>query len=276
MERLPQELIFHIASFLERSVDQSDIPLGLREKTLSKLPPYAILSRQWQYAIECRTFRVIRLKSPELPYFSQVLTGHRRAFLSYLAYDIVLPAYDENECAKFETQKDREKNNRTFTDAMYSLFQVLKGWEGVTNEKNHINVLAAATRSQSIEVNVSDVYSPMDGIHRGRDKFEEDKWQHELGKRHDLWEHRYEHSFLQLLESRSLPTISLVSSFRVYARYPRRVEPRSAALLASKLKNLECINWHLNNNEKKDPHLQQQNRYGMMDNSKTHLFAVVA
>ena len=92
MECLPQELISRIASFLERSEDQSDISLGLRQKTQSKLPPYATLSREWQYAIESRTFREIRLKSPELPYFSQVLTGHRRAFLSYLAYDVVLPA----------------------------------------------------------------------------------------------------------------------------------------------------------------------------------------
>jgi len=126
MERLSQELIFRIASFLERSEDQSDIPLCLREKTQSKLLPYATLSREWQYAIEYRTFRVIRLKSPELPYFSQVLSGHRRAFLS---------------------------------------------------------------------------------------------------------------SFLQLLESPSLPTLSQISSFRVYAHHSHHIEPRSAVLLATKLRD---------------------------------------
>lgn len=266
MERLSQELIFRIASFLECSEDQSDIPLGLREKTQSKLPLYATLSREWQYAIEYRTFRIIHLKSPELPYFSQVLTGHRRAFLSYLAYDVVLPAYGEKECAKFETQKDRGDNSRAFTHAMHSLFQVLKSWEGVTSEEEHRKDCVTAIQPRSIQLDLSDVYSPMDGIHRGREKLEEEREQHELGKRHDLWEHRYEHSFLQLLESPNLPTLSQVSSFRAYAHYPRCVEPRSAVVLASKLKNLECINWDLSDNEKKDPHLQQQNRYGVFEN----------
>ena len=251
MERLPQELIFRIASFLE--------------ETQSKLPPYATLSREWQYAIEYRTFRIIRLKSPELPYFSRVFTGHRRAFLSYLAYDVVLPAYGENECAKFETQKDRGNNSRAFTHAMHSLFQILKSWEGVNSEEDHRRDRATAIQPRSIQLDLSDVYSPMDGFHRARKKF---------GKRRDLSEHRYEHSFVQLLESPSLPTLSQVSSFRVCAHYPRRVEPRSAVLLASKLKNLECINWILSDNEKKDPHLHQQNRYGVIDNSNTHLSAV--
>lgn len=206
------------------------------------------------------------MKRPELPYFSQVLTGHRRAFLSYLAYDVVLPAYGEKQCAKFETQKDKGDNSRAFTHAMHSLFQVLKSWEGVTSKEDHRKDRPTAIRPRSIQLDLSDVYSPMDGIHRGREKFEEDREQHELGKRHDLWEHRYEHAFLQLLESPSLPTLSQISSFRVYAHHPRRVEPRSAVLLASKLKDLERISWALADNEKKDQHLQQQNRYGVFDN----------
>lgn len=265
MERLAQELVSRIASFLEREEDQSDVPVALMKKTQSKLPPYATISRKWQYAIEYRTFRDIRLKSPELPYFSQVVTGHRKAFLSYLAYEVVLPAYSEDHCAKFETQKDREDNSRAFTHAMHSLFLVLKSWEGITSEEDHRKDRATAIQPRSIQLDLSDVYSPMDGIHRGREKFKEDKEQYELGKRHDLWEHRYEHSFLQLLESPSSPTLSQVSSFRVHAHFPRRVEPRSAVLLASKLKNLESIIWDLSDTERKDPHLQQQNRYGVFD-----------
>lgn len=67
MDRLPQELAIHIASFLEREGGQSDIGLLQRKKTVSRLPPYATLSPKWQLAIEYRTFQSLRLKSTDLP-----------------------------------------------------------------------------------------------------------------------------------------------------------------------------------------------------------------
>ncbi|KAL8730717.1 MAG: hypothetical protein Q9166_003909 [cf. Caloplaca sp. 2 TL-2023] len=129
MDRLPQELVNHIASFVEREDDQSDAGLLLRKKMVSKLPPYATLSHKWQLAIESRTFHTLHMTSLELAYFSQVLTAQRRSFLSYLTYDIVLPTYEDHQCAKFETKQDIERNSQAFTYALHALLQFFKTWD---------------------------------------------------------------------------------------------------------------------------------------------------
>jgi len=111
MHQLPQELISHIATFLERDDDQSQIPLGYRVRSPSKFPPYATISRMWQYAIGRLTFQEISLKSTELPYFADTFVGHRRPFLSTLVYEIILPTYDDAKCAKFENENDKRLND---------------------------------------------------------------------------------------------------------------------------------------------------------------------
>ena len=252
MDRLPQELVTHVASFIEREDHQYQLGLSCWRKPKSKLPPYATLSRRWQLAIELRTFRSLRLKSHELPYLAQVLVGHRRLFLSDLAYDIVLPTYDDKACAKFETKQDMERNNRAFTDAIHALFQFLKAWEdaGATMESCHLSL------------HLSDVYAPMDGRHRGLEKYEQDREQWYSNKRSDLWGHRYEHSILRLLEHPQLPTLSILSSFQMSLYEDRIVEPKSAVRLANKLSGVRTVALHLSDNEKKYPDIRRQSRYG--------------
>ncbi|KAL8641110.1 MAG: hypothetical protein Q9226_008672 [Calogaya cf. arnoldii] len=249
MDRLPQELINHVAFFIESEDDQSDTGLLMRKKTASRLPPYATLSRQWQLAIEYRTFHTLRLKSTDLSYFTQILTGHRRDCLSHLSYAVVLPTYTDNDCAKFEREEDQTRNNQAFTDAVYVLFQILHAWD----------TAAPAKKSRSLFLNISDIYSPMDGRHR--DNYKEDRELSDSGKRHDLWYHRYEHSKLRLLGHSALPSLSRVSGFRNYTFDHRHLEPSSALQLTTKLPNLESLNLNLDDNEKKDPHARQQARH---------------
>ncbi|KAL8916579.1 MAG: hypothetical protein Q9172_006244 [Xanthocarpia lactea] len=253
MDRLPQELITHVASYIEREDDQSHLGFLFHQKMPSKLPPYATLSRRWQLAIESRTFRSLRLTNHELPYLAQVLVGHRRLFLSDLAYDIVLPTYDDKACAKFETKEDMERNNQVFTDAIHTLFQFLKAWEdaGATMESCHLSL------------HLSDVYAPMDGRHRGLEKYEQDKEQWYSNKRSDLWGHRYEHSILRLLEHPPLPTLSILSSFQMSLYEDRIIEPKSAVRLANKLSGVRTVALHLSDNEKKYPDIRRQSRYGL-------------
>ncbi|KAL8663215.1 MAG: hypothetical protein Q9202_004061 [Teloschistes flavicans] len=202
MDKLPAELITLIASFLERIDYQANIVwLLTRIKPVYRLPPFATISRRWQLAIEARTFRSIQLKSPELSYFAQILTGHRKRLLSELAYDVILPTYDDNACAKFETEKDQERNNQAFTYAVHALYQFIKSLERS----------GARMESRALTLNINDFYAPMDGAHR--DKIEEHKQQCAFGKRHDLWDHRYEHSILRLLEHPELPSLLSPSSF---------------------------------------------------------------
>lgn len=253
MDRLPEELITLVASFLEREEDQSHIGFLQRKKLPSRLPPYATLSRTWQLAIEDRTFRDLRFKSTELPYVTEVVTGHRRGLIASIQYQVVLPDYPDHHCAKFETEKDQERNSQAFTYAIHALFQLLKTLEGNGKDK--------ATRS--IALDLCDIYSPMDKFHRSEDKLQEDELQVELAKRYDLWEHRYEHSVLKLLDHPELPVLSMVSGFRLTFMAHRHVEPRSTILMAAKCLTLQSIGISVNDNEKKDRDVRRQARQGM-------------
>lgn len=255
MDKLPAELITLIASFLERIDYQANIVwLLTRIKPVYRLPPFATISRRWQLAIEARTFRSIQLKSPELSYFAQILTGHRKRLLSELAYDVILPTYDDNACAKFETEKDQERNNQAFTYAVHALYQFIKSLERS----------GARMESRALTLNINNFYAPMDGTHR--DKIEEHKQQCAFGKRHDLWDHRYKHSILRLLEHPELPSLLSPSSFimsgSIYSE--RKVEPKSALLLARKPSNVHSVTLNLSDDEKRYPHIRQQSRYGIV------------
>lgn len=252
MDRLPQELIKHIASFIEREEDQSHIGILQRKKLRSKLPPYATLSRAWQLAIETRTFGKLRIKSTELPYVTQVVTGHRRGFIANIQYQVILPGYPDHYCAKFETEKDQERNNQAFTYAIHILFQFLKGLED-----------GDGVVTKSVALDLYDIYSPMDKFHRGEEKLQEDERQVELGKRYDLWEHRYERSILQLLDHSALPVLSRVSGFQLTSMAYRHVEPRSAILIAAKCPRLQSVDVSVNDNEKKDRDVRERARHSM-------------
>ena len=253
MDRLPQELITHVASFIEREEDQSHIGFLLRKKLSSKLPPYATLSRAWQLAIEIRTFENLRLKSTELPYVTQIVTGHRMGFIANIQYQVVLPDYPDHHCAKFETDKDQERNSEGFTYAIHALFQFLKSLEDTRNSEG----------TRSVALHLCDIFSPMDKFHRGEEKLQEDEMQVELGKRYDLWEHRYEHSILKLLDHPKLPVLCIVSSFQLTSIAYRHVEPRSAILMAAKCPRLRSVDISVNDNEKKDGDVRRRARHSM-------------
>ncbi|KAL9578751.1 MAG: hypothetical protein Q9212_005523 [Teloschistes hypoglaucus] len=263
MDNLPIELIVYITSFIEREDDESSLGWLMHEKPVSTLPPYATISRKWQLAIESRTFRSIHLKSTELSRFAQILTGHRKRLLAHLAYDVVLPTYDDKACAKFETEQDKERNNQAFTYAIHALYQTLKSLEG----------RGTGTEFRALTLDIHDIYAPMDGSYR--EKYEEDKEQWASGQRDDLWEHRYEHSILRLLEHPELPFLLSPSSFNLcmLSCTKRIIEPKSALLMARRLSNVHSIELYLSDEEKKYPHIRQQSRYGIV-NPSTHAFCM--
>ncbi|KAL9628113.1 MAG: hypothetical protein Q9204_006102 [Flavoplaca sp. TL-2023a] len=250
MDGLPQELIALIASFLERRDDYPEDVFPRPKPAASKLPPYATISRKWQLAIECRTFNSIHLKSNELSHRAQALTGHRRVFISALSFDVVLPEYDDHRCAKFEIQEEMEANNQASTNAMQALFDLLKSWEPDSTHE----------QSRSIALAISAIYSPMDEWHRPARKAEEDHWNWDIGRRADLWEHRYEHSLIRLLEQANLPSLAIISSLDITTD-SRHLEPRSAALLAMKLPQARTLKFHLFDNQSKHPNNNQSARY---------------
>jgi len=82
-------------------------------------------------------------------------------------------------------------------------------------------------------------YSPMVALIEGKTNTKKIVMQWELGKRHDLWNHRYEHSFLQL---RRLKLCRLYREFRASLQIAARLEllhPVPLRLMASNVTNLQ-------------------------------------
>lgn len=259
IENLSWELLGLILSFVPKNDDPLDRNPGLTPESPSILPLYATVCKSWVDHIERRTFQTIRLKSTELEEFSGLLNSRRVAALSRLSYEVVLPTYSENACAKFETQKDQENNDIAFTDAIVSLFKCIKSWD--MDEDNQPED-KSSNEPGSLEFVLSDIYSPMDEIHRGREVYEEDRRQWELGRRHDLWNLRYKHSFLKLLKPETLPAIFRFSKFSKEDGLHRNVAPASLALMASKFPNMQAFQCICSDDEKKYPEVRQQLRYG--------------
>jgi hypothetical protein len=244
---LSVELVERIALFLERDEDQSQ-PQS-RTKLPSNLPPYATISRQWQNIIERRTFKSLLLKSTELDYFDSIYTAQRAANLARLRYTILLPTYDDKACARFERQKDQKANDEAFSAAVTSLFQLIAA--------------RGNTSLRPMSLTISDIHSPMDRCYRDREKLDQDQLNSFIGKRRDLWEHRYEHSYLHLLHPENLPTLMQIQDLSLSAYVGRRVAPQSAAAMATKMSKLENISFDLWDNEKTLSDVRRENRLGM-------------
>ena len=252
---LPQEIISLIASYLERW--EHDGRADISERGRALLPAYATISPSWQYAIECQTFYEIALKSTEMADFSHIVVKHRRKLLRRLELSVILPTYTDKACAKFETDKDKQSNNQVFTKAIRDLLALLRSWHDeslATGKDSHTPI------QQSLRLCIGNCYSPKDCRYRGWAKYAEDRRDWELGRRHDLFQHRYSSSLLQLESIEGIQSIPQISSFH-RSLSSRNIEPRSLAMIASKFPNLDSVRWRLQDNEKRDPRLRQEARF---------------
>ena len=253
MDSLSQDIIGLIVSHIQRweHPDYTD-------KGLAFLPPYAPISRSWQYAIEIHTFREVWVKSTELEWFSRIMGKHRRKFLRRINFDIILPTYTDMACTKFETEQDRQTNSQVFTQAIKGLLALIRSWHDDFQSARNDD---PASVEQSMCLSIRSCYSPKDDAYTGWEKKRMLCNDEDCSRHHDLFEHRYEASLLQLLSIEEIQEIPQISSFfRSHGR--RGIEPRSLAILASKFPNLDTFRWGLDDDEKRDPHLRQQTRLG--------------
>lgn len=214
MERLPQELVDRIAGHLPDRHEGKRI-----------LPALATLSRSWQHAIELFTFKSLHVTSDDLEDFWAAFEGRqtRRRLLRDLQLDIVLPPYSDEDCAKYETAHDRAANNDIFSLQVSVLLQILSQWPA----GGRLNLVIGMD-------------SPMDGVHRGLDKFDRDQYEFTLGRRQDIFGERYAYSYTRLAGTVSV--VPCVTSFDVQSG-PRFLHPGSLVALTSSFPNLERINW---------------------------------
>lgn len=130
-------------------------------------------------------------------------------------------------------------NNDAFGGAVARLFRALHACENVD-------------RPTPISLTFRDnIYLPMDSNHRGLEKHTADRRAWELGQRNDLWEHRYEHSYLRLPHSETLPVLTRITSLSALSSMSRYIESTTAAAaIYAKLPKLEITTWSLCDSEK--------------------------
>ena len=253
---LSQEIINLIASYLQRW-EHEDLA-NTSERGQALLPAYATISQSWQYAIEGQTFREIAVKSTGIGDLSRIVVNHRRKLLRRLELMVILPTYTDKACAKFETEQDKQSNNQVFTKAIKDLLALLRSWH---DELQTTGNDGDAAIEQPICLCIGDCYSPKDCRYRGWEKYQEDLEEREFGRRHDLFQHRYESSLLRLESIEGIQEVPQISSFNRWAGN-RNIEPRSLAVIANKFPKLDSFRWRLKDNERRDPRSRQQTRFG--------------
>lgn len=220
MDKLPYDIYDRIAA----SLDGPDV----------ERPKLATISRKWQLAIERQTFQDILLRSTNLNRFKQVVRGDRRRYVKKIEYIVLLPTYQDWERGRFEREDERNVNNESFTVAIHGLFQILKDW----------NVFKDGT----FTLEIRDVYSTSD--HKflrhsdplycvGGDTInikKPDQTTYGL----DLQAWRFHYSYLLLQRLSALPSLPVVSSFRIWA-ITRKISPSSAFGMVKKLPNLQRL-----------------------------------
>lgn len=265
---LSPETLAHILSYIPRDHDNLMVRLArIRDggpiKPTSELPPYATVCKTWQWHIEQRTFREINLPSSELEYFSKLLTGHRRAALREVKYQVILPEYDDAACAVVETEEDKKANEVAFNTAIADLFELMKGWE--EEDEKELSRTGAREGLVPLSLEMSQIYSPSDAKKRNSGLLREQQLAVERGERSDLFEGRHCDSWLRLGPLDGVPELKRVTKYVVSPSYPRPVEAESMARLAKKFPALETLNLEIMERSE-DVEVRRRDRYGMYEN----------
>jgi hypothetical protein len=257
----------HQSRTATRAMSLNDLPpeltarvifyLALLEKPDLRSPPnskphlsrYACTSVNLQFAIERRLFSHLAIKSHGLPTFEQLVaySTRRRALLRRLSFTPVLPAYDIHACAQFEKPHDQQANNQAFTTAIKALYTCLHACDVVEGEK-------------PLRLLLRTPFAPSDESHQDWDEAYAISRGWDSDNRREVWNNRYEHSYLQLDEQTELATSKKVTNFMVDADGPRYVAPATALNLLKSHSNVQVLSLDLQDNERKSPDLRIQLR----------------
>ena len=197
MDRLPQEIINRMVTFLDRYPDREGVPNILQQRLVVKssaLPPFAIISKQWKEAVEFITFHRLDIRSEDLGELRTIVTRNRCKYLRNLKYSILLPEYPEEQGNLMESSEEQEANNDIFTHSIAELFSTLKQWED------------AGVRSE-LRFNLAAPESPSDCYDS---------------------EIRYSTAYLTLSEVDKIPTVSRIGYFQMQGNYSRKISPSVA------------------------------------------------
>ncbi|OQE44354.1 hypothetical protein PENCOP_c002G08363 [Penicillium coprophilum] len=207
------------------------------------LTQYACVCRQWQVAAETITFADLHINSADLESFRQILTSShstgRYFHVQSLYFKVVLPAYSDRARGHYENKHDRDANNKVFTQAIISLFEILSSWPDYDRYQISLQIYARSPSDWQAE--------PDWTARRARQQrgyaFPEQ----------DLLDRRYEHSYLQLTEDITLPDVRCITSIEVRGSDAvRNIGSAAVCLIVAHLPRLETIIASLRDKERKN------------------------
>ncbi|KAK0670018.1 carbohydrate-binding module family 50 protein [Cercophora samala] len=181
----------------------------------------------------------LRINNNELKTFASAFStpqSRRRTLLKHLRYTVILPTYTDQECGVHENDENRAVNNHVVAEALLALFNVLSSWG--SNPAVGFSLLLI-------------IHSPMDVSYRyPPDKLGHDRFLHALGRRQDVFEKRYEYSYIRLSDKdlNLLPTVSCITELLCPSgNGGRQIYPSSLAILTlTKTPNLQRLTWSYN------------------------------
>jgi hypothetical protein len=242
MDLLPPELISLVLKHLKIAEDHAG--------RSSSLAPYATLGRHWQAIIERRTFAKIRIHTAKrLEEFQRIVTdSRRRSCLKRIELVVRLESYDVQARAQWETDEERQQNNKIFTSTICTLFKILASW---------------ADDAARIELSIQ-AMCPSD--------FLDMKQRRKKGARSrldDLLHMRYEKSYLEFsrtITDGDCPPVPIVTYLLIQGLGNERlIEPASSVFIASKLPRLNRVELLMKDECKRDERLRQSLRNGKLD-----------
>ncbi|RSL44349.1 hypothetical protein CEP54_014720 [Fusarium duplospermum] len=254
MDTLPQDIIDQIVSYLFATKFKLRKPYAHLHHHLPRAP-FATVSRRLQTAVERWTFRDIRINSDELEKFIQLLTPARRTFLAGLEFIPILPPYKDTVNARAESPAERAANDESYTQAVQSLLEALKTWE--EEDPQSVNY--------RLKLSINLPKSPSDRAWQGIFP----QWNAILPKGYCIYEGRFLHSYIDLLRLEQLPEVNRVKHLVMKRpdkkRLYRNLCPKVPFMLASKMPNLESVNFSMDDSEERFHDLRVHNRQEAAD-----------
>lgn len=189
MDKLPREVLNRILDFLSEAPVATQ-PTG--RDSVSRVAAFAIVSHQWQQAIEAHTFRTLHVKSSDFDQLATILTSASAARLSLIKKvhaDILLPEYSKEAYAAFETDDDRAANDRAASEKISALLRILSDTQWPSDGRLALTI---------------DLYSPTDHVPREDNIF---------AGSIDLRSQRYRYSYISLSDlDYSLPCVGRLTA----------------------------------------------------------------
>lgn len=277
MDKLPEEIIASIVSYLVKQQTDGRDNVGSGSSHPRSLGAYATIARSWQAPIETKTFAHITLTPARVasPLAAQVLSPSRvHRFVRSVKVVVVLPPYSKDARARREDDEEKLANNKVFTDFIQKVFSLLSAPLPPAEQQlqQAVNVMAYRPK---IKLSITALC-----VSDGED-WQERQYRYRIGSHgQDIFEERYKSSYLDLCpaagntawgEGQTLPKLQCVSELEVHASSceadrlspgHRLFAPRALCLIASRMSGLECINWELCDNEKRDFALRKTLRSG--------------